>query len=165
MPGQHGRHSRCRMQVPSFDAVHEGSGLCSLTDRYCFPPLRFQQEIPMSYVDGFVLPVPKKNLAAYRRMARKAGQVWREHGALEYRECVADDVQSGKLTSFPQSVKLKPDETVIFAWIVYKSRAQRDRVNKKAMADPRLAVMADPKSLPFDGKRMFWGGFKTMVDL
>jgi uncharacterized protein YbaA (DUF1428 family) len=80
----------------------------------------------MSYVDGFVLPVPKKNLAAYRRMARKAGQVWREHGALEYRECVADDVQSGKLTSFPQSVKLKPDETVIFAWIVYKSRAQRD---------------------------------------
>ncbi|MDR7134749.1 uncharacterized protein YbaA (DUF1428 family) [Lysobacter niastensis] len=119
----------------------------------------------MSYVDGFVLPVPKKNLAAYRRMARKAGQVWREHGALEYRECIADDVQSGKLTSFPQSVKLKADETVIFAWIVYKSRAQRDRVNKKAMADPRLAAMADPKALPFDGKRMFWGGFKTMVDL
>ena len=119
----------------------------------------------MSYVDGFVLPVPKKNLAAYRRMARKAGQVWCEHGALEYRECVADDVQPGKLTSFPQSVKLKPDETVIFAWIVYKSRAQRDRVNKKAMADPRLAAMADPKSLPFDGKRMFWGGFKMMVDL
>ena len=119
----------------------------------------------MSYVDGFVLPVPKKNLAAYRRLARKAGKVWREHGALEYRECVADDVQPGKLTSFPQSVKLKPDETVIFAWIVYKSRAQRDRVNKKVMADPRLAEMADPKSLPFDGKRMFWGGFKTMVDL
>ena len=119
----------------------------------------------MSYVDGFVLPVPKKNLAAYRRMARKAGQVWREHGALEYRECVADDVQSGKLTSFPQSVKLKPDETVIFAWIVYKSRAQRDRVNKKAMADPRLAAMADHKSLPFDGKRMFWGGFKPAVEL
>ncbi|MBF6023835.1 DUF1428 domain-containing protein [Lysobacter niastensis] len=119
----------------------------------------------MSYVDGYVLPVPKKNLAAYRRMARKAGQVWREHGALEYRECVADDVQPGKSTSFPQAVKLKPDETVIFAWIVYKSRAQRDRVNKKAMADPRLASMADPKSLPFDGKRMFWGGFKLMVDL
>jgi uncharacterized protein YbaA (DUF1428 family) len=118
----------------------------------------------MSYVDGFVLPVPKKSLAAYRRMARRAGKVWREHGALEYKECVADDVKPGKYTSFPQSVKLKADETVVFAWIVYKSRAHRDRVNAKVMADPRLADMMDPKQLPFDGKRMFWGGFKPIVE-
>ena len=115
------------------------------------------------YVDGFVLPVPKKNLAAYRAMARKAGKIWREHGAIDYVECVADDVKPGKLTSFPQSVKMKPDETVVFAWIVYKSRAQRDRVNKKVMADPRLADMMDPKKMPFDGKRMFYGGFKELV--
>ena len=119
----------------------------------------------MAYVDGFVLPVPKKNLAAYRRMSTRAGKIWREHGALEYRECVADDVQPGKTTSFPQAVKLKPDEVVVFSWIVYASRAQRDRVNKKVMSDPRLASMMDPKSLPFDGKRMFWGGFKPLVTL
>ena len=118
----------------------------------------------MHYVDGFVVPVPKKNIAAYRRMARKAGNVWREHGALEYVECVADDVKPGKLTSFPQSVKLKPGETVIFSWIVYKSRSQRDRVNAKVMKDPRLAKMMNPKALPFDGKRMFWGGFRTIVE-
>jgi uncharacterized protein YbaA (DUF1428 family) len=118
----------------------------------------------MSYVDGFVVPVPKKNLAAYRRMAQKAGKVWREHGALEYIECTADDVKPGKYTSFPQSVKLKPGETVVFAYIVYKSRAHRDRVNAKVMKDPRLAEMMDPKALPFDGKRMFWGGFKVLVD-
>ena len=117
----------------------------------------------MSYVDGFVLPVPTKNLAAYKRMAQRAAKIWMEHGALEYRECVADDVQPGKHTSFPQSVKLKKDETVVFAWIVYKSRASRDRINAKVMKDPRLADMMDPKSLPFDGKRMFWGGFKTFV--
>lgn len=98
-------------------------------------------------------------------MARKAGKVWREHGALEYVECVADDVQSGKVTSFPQSVKLKKGETVVFAYAVYKSRAHRDRVMKKVMNDPRLADMMDPKSLPFDSKRMFWGGFKTIVSL
>jgi len=119
----------------------------------------------MHYVDGFVLPVPKKNLAAYRRMAQTAGKVWRDHGALEYVECVADDVKRGKHTSFPQSVKLKPGETVIFAYIVYKSRAQRDRVNAKVMKDPRLAKMMDPKAMPFDGKRMFWGGFNVMVAL
>jgi uncharacterized protein YbaA (DUF1428 family) len=119
----------------------------------------------MSYVDGFVVPVPKKNLNAYRSMSRKAGKVWRDHGALEYRECVADDVKPGKHTSFPQSVKLKPDETVIFAWIVYKSRAHRDRVNAKVMKDPRLSDMMDPKAMPFDGKRMFWGGFKVFVDV
>jgi len=119
----------------------------------------------MSYVDGFVLPVPEKNLAAYRRMSQKAGKIWKEHGALEYVECVADDVQSGKHTSFPQSVKLKPGEVVVFSWIVYKSRAQRDRINKKVMADPRLTDMMNPKDLPFDGKRMFWGGFKPIVQL
>jgi uncharacterized protein YbaA (DUF1428 family) len=118
----------------------------------------------MNYVDGFVLPVPKKNLAAYRRMARKAGKVWREHGALAYFECLADDVKPGKHTSFPQSVKLKPGETVVFSWIVYKSRAARDRVNAKVMKDPRLADMMDPGKLPFDGKRMFWGGFKVMIE-
>jgi len=119
----------------------------------------------MSYVDGFVLPVPKKNLAKYRRMATKAGKIWREHGAIEYHECVADDVKPGKSTSFPQAVKLKPGEVVLFSWIVYKSRAQRDAVNKKVMSDPRLADMMDPKALPFDGRRMFWGGFKPLVTL
>ena len=119
----------------------------------------------MKYVDGYVLPVPKKNLQPYRRMAERAGKVWREHGALEYIECVADDVKPGKWTSFPQSVKLKSGETVIFAYVVFKSRAHRDRVNAKAMNDPRLKDMCDPESLPFDGKRMFWGGFKTLVDL
>jgi uncharacterized protein YbaA (DUF1428 family) len=119
----------------------------------------------MSYVDGFVLPIPSKNLAAYRKMARLAGKVWREHGAIEYKECIADDVKPGKLTSFPQSVKLKAGEVVVFSYIVYKSRKDRDRVNKKVMADPRLAAMMNPKSMPFDGKRMFWGGFKTFVDM
>lgn len=119
----------------------------------------------MSYVDGFVLPVPESNLADYRKMARRAGKIWREHGALSYTECVADDVQPGKSTSFPQSVKLKPGETVVFAWVVYKSRRDRDRINKLVMADPRLADMMDPRSLPFDGKRMFWGGFKPIVQL
>ena len=116
-----------------------------------------------TYVDGFVLPVPKKNLAAYRRIAKLAGKVWREHGALEYIEGVADDVKRGKWTSFPQSVKLKPGETVVFSYIRYKSRKDRDRVNARAMKDKRLAKMMDPKSMPFDGKRMFWGGFKTFV--
>ena len=119
----------------------------------------------MSYVDGFIVPVPKKNLAAYRRMARKAGKVWRDHGALEYRECVGDDVKPGKLTSFPQSVKLKPGELVIFAWIVYKSRSHRDRVISKVMKDPRLSDMMDPKVMPFDARRMIYGGFKALVDL
>jgi uncharacterized protein YbaA (DUF1428 family) len=118
----------------------------------------------MNYVDGFVVPVPTKNLAAYRRMASLAGKVWREHGALEYIECLADDVKPGKYTSFPQSVKLKRGETVVFSWIVYKSRKDRDRVNAKVMKDPRLAAMMNPKALPFDGKRMFWGGFKVMVN-
>jgi uncharacterized protein YbaA (DUF1428 family) len=117
----------------------------------------------MKYVDGFVLPVPKKNLAAYLRLERKAGKIWRDHGALEYSVCVADDVKPGKFTSFPQSVKLKPDETVVFAWIVYKSRAHRDRVNGQVMKDPRLAGM-DASKMPFDGKRMIFGGFKTLFE-
>jgi uncharacterized protein YbaA (DUF1428 family) len=117
------------------------------------------------YVDGFVLPVPKKNVDAYRRIATLAGKVWLEHGALEYVECAADDVKPGKVTSFPQSVKLKPGETVFFSWIVFKSRAHRDRVNAKVMKDPRLAKMMDPKAMPFDAKRMIYGGFKSVVDL
>jgi uncharacterized protein YbaA (DUF1428 family) len=117
------------------------------------------------YVDGFVLPVPKRKRAAYLKMARKAGKVWREHGALDYKECVADDVKPGKWTSFPQSVKLKKDEVVWFSFIVYKNRKQRDRVMAKVMKDKRLASMMDPKSMPFDGKRMIFGGFKVAVDL
>jgi uncharacterized protein YbaA (DUF1428 family) len=117
------------------------------------------------YVDGFLLPVPKKNVAAYRAIARKAGKIWLEYGALSYVECVADDVKPGKSTSFPQSVKLKPNETVIFSWITYKSRAHRDRVNKQVMKDERIAAMGGPEKMPFDGKRMMWGGFKTIVQL
>jgi uncharacterized protein YbaA (DUF1428 family) len=116
------------------------------------------------YVDGFIVPVPKKKLGAYRRMAAKSGKIWREHGALEFRESVADDVKLGKRTSFPRSVKRKPGETVVFSWIVYKSRADRDRVNAKVMKDKRLAAMMNPKSLPFDAKRMIYGGFKVLVD-
>ena len=119
--------------------------------------------IAMSYVDGFIVAVPKKKLAAYLRLATKAGKVWREHGALDYREWVAEDVKVGKLTSFPRSVKMKPCETVVFSWITYKSRAQRDRVNAKVMADARLKSMMDPKSMPFDTKRMIYGGFKRLV--
>lgn len=115
------------------------------------------------YVDGFVVPVPRNRLDEYKKIARKAGKVWREHGALDYCESVADDVSPGKRTSFPRSVKLKPDEVVVFSWITYKSRRDRDRINAKVMQDPRLAWMHDAKSLPFDGKRMFWGGFKSLV--
>jgi uncharacterized protein YbaA (DUF1428 family) len=117
----------------------------------------------MAYVDGFVVPVPKKNIEAYRKLAQKAGKIWKEYGALDYWECVADDVKPGKTTSFPQSVKLKPGETVVFSWIVYKSRAQRDRINKKVMTDPRMIAMGNNDTMPFDGKRMFYGGFKSIV--
>ena len=117
----------------------------------------------MAYVDGFIVPVPRKQLAAYRRLARKAGRVWREHGALEFRECVADDVKVGKLTSFPRSVKLKPGETVVFSWIVFRSRAHRDRVNAKVMKDSRISQTCDPKNMAFDCKRMLYGGFKVLV--
>ncbi len=119
----------------------------------------------MAYVDGFVIPVPKRKMDAYLRLARRAAKVWKEHGAVEYHECVADDVKVGKRTSFPRSVKLKAGETVVFSWIVYKSRAHRDRVNAKVMKDPRLADMMDPKTLPFDAKRMIYGGFKPFLEL
>jgi uncharacterized protein YbaA (DUF1428 family) len=118
----------------------------------------------MPYVDGFLLAVPKKNMDAYKRLARKAGKIWKEYGALEFKECVADDVKKGKWTSFPRAVKLKPNETVVFSYIVYRSRKDRDRINAKVMKDPRLGGM-DMKDMPFDGKRMIWGGFKTIVDL
>ena len=118
----------------------------------------------MRYVDGYVLPVPKKNLRAYRRLAKNAGKIWREHRALEYRECVGDDLKVKFGLPFPRLVKAKPDETLVFAWIMFKSRAHRDRVNAKVMKDPRLASMCDPQSMPFDCKRMAWGGFKMLVD-
>jgi uncharacterized protein YbaA (DUF1428 family) len=114
------------------------------------------------YVDGFVLPVPKKNRAAYLKMARLGRKVWLEHGAVDYHECIADDVKPGKLTSFPQSVMLKKGEEVWFSWIVYKSRRDRDRILKKVMNDPRMQVY-DLKNMPFDGARMIWGGFKALV--
>jgi uncharacterized protein YbaA (DUF1428 family) len=119
----------------------------------------------MSYVDNIVIPVPKKNLDAYRKMSEKSAAVWKEHGALQYFEAVADDVQPGKVTSFPQAVQLKDDETVCVAWIVYESRQQRDAVMAKVMADPRLADMMNGSNMPFDGKRMFWGGFQGIVEL
>lgn len=118
----------------------------------------------MRYVDGFVLPVPRKNLQAYIRMAKKAGTIWREHGALEYRECVGDDLKVKVGMPFPRLAKLKPGETVVFSWIVYKSRSHRDRVNAEVMKDPRLRGMCDEKSMPFDVKRMTYGGFKFLVD-
>jgi uncharacterized protein YbaA (DUF1428 family) len=116
------------------------------------------------YVDGFVLAVPKKNSEKYRRIAQRAGKIWREHGALEYCECIGEDVKPGKLTSFPQAVKLAPGEVVWFSWIVFKSRKHRDRVNAKVMSDPRIAKMG-PAAMPFDGKRMIYGGFETRVDV
>ena len=119
----------------------------------------------MHYVDGFVLAVPQVKLAEYRKMARLGAKVWKDHGALDYVECVADDVKPGKHTSFSQAVKLKDGEVVVFSWIVYRNRRDRDRVNKLVMADPRLAAMMDPKKMPFDGRRMFWGGFKQMIAL
>jgi len=117
----------------------------------------------MHYVDGYVLPVPKKNLQTYRRMAQKAGKIWREHGALEYRECAGDDLKVKKVVPFGRTVRLKQGETVVFSWIVFKSRAHRDRVNAKVMKDPRLAKMMDEKAMPFDFRRMVYGGFKVLV--
>jgi len=118
----------------------------------------------MPYVDGFVLPIPKKNLAAYKVIARKAGKLWMKHGALSYVECVADDVKAGKVTSFPQSVKLKADEVVVFSWITFESRKERDRINALVLKSPEMERMAS-KPMPFDGKRMFFGGFKSMLAL
>ena len=118
----------------------------------------------MRYVDGYVLPVPKKNLRAYRKIARKAGAIWKEHGALEYRECAGDDLYNECGIPYPRLLKLKRGETVVFAWIVFKSRADRDRVNTKVMKDPRIAKMFDPTKPIFDYKRMSFGGFDVMVD-
>jgi uncharacterized protein YbaA (DUF1428 family) len=117
------------------------------------------------YVDGYVVPVPRNKLDAYRQMAERAAKLWLEHGALQVWECAADDVKPGKVTSFPQAVQLKDDELVIFSWIAYKSREDRDRINTAVMEDPRMKDMMDPKTLPFDGMRMFWGGFRTIVEV
>ena len=117
------------------------------------------------YVDGFVIPLPKKHLNTYRRVAQKAGEVWRDHGALDFKECVGDDLNVKMTLSFPRGIKTKPGETVLFSYIVFKSRAHRDRVNAKVMKDPRLAKMMDPKAMPFDVKRMMYGGFKTIVEV
>jgi uncharacterized protein YbaA (DUF1428 family) len=118
----------------------------------------------MRYVDGYLLPVPKKNLKVYARMAEKAGKVWRDHGALDYKECAGDDLKVKFGVPFPRAMKIKPGETVVFSYIVFKSRAHRDQVNAKVMKDPRLADMMDPKKMPFDTKRMVYGGFKVLVD-
>jgi uncharacterized protein YbaA (DUF1428 family) len=119
----------------------------------------------MSYVDGFVVPVPKDKIDAYRAMSLKCGAIWREFGALSFRECIADDVKPGQWTSFPQSVKLEENEVVVFSWIEYKSRADRDAINEKVMKDPRLADVMKPENMPFDGKRMIYGGFESLVEL
>jgi uncharacterized protein YbaA (DUF1428 family) len=119
----------------------------------------------MPYVDGFLIPVPKNKVEAYRRISRKAGRVWRGHGALEYRECLGEDLEVKMGVPFPRAARVKPGETVIFSWIVYKSRAHRDRVNARVMKDPRIEAMMDPKAMPFDVKRMSYGGFTTIIDL
>ena len=117
------------------------------------------------YVDGFVIPVPKRNIQVYRRIAQKAGKIWIEHGALEFRECVGDDLKVKGMAPFTRAARARRGETVFFSWIVYRSRAHRDRVNAKVMNDPRLADMMDPKAMPFDAKRMVYGGFRVLVDI
>jgi len=119
----------------------------------------------MAYIDGFVVPVPKRNLAKYRQIARRMGKVWRDHGALAYTETIADDVKPGKLTSFPRAVKLKPGEVVWLSFARFRNRAHRDRVNKNAMNDPRVAKIMAAKDMPFDMERIFFGGFKVVIDL
>jgi uncharacterized protein YbaA (DUF1428 family) len=116
------------------------------------------------YVDGYVLPIPKKRLQAYRRMAQKAAKIWREHGALDYKECAGEDLNIKMGVPFPRQMKIRSGETVVFAYILFKSRAHRDRVNAKVMKDPRIAGMGEPKDMPFDHKRMVYGGFKVLVD-
>ena|SRR5688572_16011761 len=117
------------------------------------------------YVDGFLLPLPKKNLQAYRRISRQAGKVWKDHGALDYKECIGDDLKNSMGASFPKMIKVKKGETVVFSWIAYKSRKHRDSVNAKVMKDPRLEKMMDPKGMPFNVKRMLYGGFRIIVDV
>lgn len=118
----------------------------------------------MPYVDGYILPVPKKNIQSYRRLAQKAGRIWKEHGALDYKECVGDDLKVAGLVPFTKAARAKPNETIIFAFVVYKSRKHRDAVNARVMKDPRITAMCDPKKMPFDVKRMAYGGFKVIVD-
>jgi len=132
--------------------------------RPCWVSSEQKEQVMGFYVDGFLVPVPKDKIEAYRRLASDAGKIWKEYGALEFIECIAEDVKPGEVTSFPQAVKLEPDETVVFSWIVYKSRADRDRINELVMKDPRIAGQ-DMKSLPFDAKRMIYGGFETLVEL
>lgn len=117
------------------------------------------------YTDGFLLAVPKRKLDAYRQMSKKAGKIWKDHGALDYVECVGDDLKVKWGVPFTKIAKVKPGETVVFSWIVYKSRADRDRVNRKVMQDPRMTHMMDPESMPFDPKRMAYGGFRVIVDM
>lgn len=117
------------------------------------------------YADGFVIPVPKNKIEAYRRLAAKASRVWRDHGALDYKECIADDIDAKFAMPFSKGIRTRKGETVVFSWITYKSRKHRDRVNAKVMADPRLAAMCDPKDSPFDCKRMLYGGFKVIVSI
>jgi uncharacterized protein YbaA (DUF1428 family) len=170
MPGQMQNHSNGKRQRPA--GTRLPAARPHREPQAMQPPLFFLQHFhslfrrtPMArYVDGFIVAVPTANVEAYRKLARKAGKVWMEYGALEYVECIADDVKPGKLTSFPQSVKQKADETVAFSWITYKSRKHRDTVNAKVMADPRITAM-DPKTMPFDAKRMIFGGFKSIVEL
>ena len=119
----------------------------------------------MAYVDGFVIPVPRNKLEDYKKMAAASGAIWKEFGALQFRETVADDVKPGEHTSFPQAVQLQDDEVVVFSWIVYASRTARDEINEKVMKDPRLAEFMQPENLPFDGKRMIYGGFEMIIDL
>lgn len=119
----------------------------------------------MAYVDGFLLAVPRRKLGAYRRVARAAGKIWKEFGAIDYRECVGDDVGAKAAAPFKRAVRLKPGEVVLFSWIVYRSKADRNRINKKIMKDPRIEKMMDPKTPVFDMKRMAYGGFKAVVDL
>ena len=119
----------------------------------------------MAYVDGFVVPLPKENIDKYRDVATTCGKIWREYGALAFVECIGDDVPYGEVTSFPRAVQAKDDEIVVFSWIVYESRAHRDQVNAKVMADPRMKQIMGPEKMPFDGKRMIYGGFQSVVDL
>jgi uncharacterized protein YbaA (DUF1428 family) len=123
------------------------------------------KEHAMPYVDGYIIPLPKDNIEQYRAVATRCGELWREHGATAFRECIADDVQVGELTSFPRSVQMQDNETVLFSWIEYDSREHRDQVNAKVMADPRMKAMMNPEQMPFDGKRMIFGGFTVLVDM
>jgi uncharacterized protein YbaA (DUF1428 family) len=154
-----------RRHTSAFPKAQRQAPIILTAERRLRAAQQTQGETEMHYVDGFVVPVPKKKLNAYWKLAKLASKVWKDHGAIDYVEAVADDVKVGKRTSFPRSVKLKRGETVVFSYIVYKSRAARDRCMKNVMKDKRLAKMMDPKKMPFDAKRMFWGGFKSVVEI